>query len=596
MFAKKMIRSGTSNDGVKIVYDDVAPYAKENSNPQIVDAGLYPQSGLRPRSGLHPRKTMILEEFPDLVRDDVTYPGYSLCLPGFAWLNGEYNNFPDDPGPYGYISQELSEANRRFNHTEGTEGLKPSQGLLPRHFLCPSTTYTKTTSSPVLTITLDGRFTSVGLLLSFNMLSGDYCSMINIKWFRDGKPLSNIDFHPNSTRYFCSNYVQNYDKIVIIFIETSKPYRPVFLTRVDYGIYRDFMGDELVQTDCLQEINAISENISINTLDFTVRTRSDIPFDMQKKQRLQLYFNGNLLGNFYIKNGARKNKTDYHIGAHDAIGVLEGNEYAGGIYTGQTVSSVIAAIFEGEDYNYLLAGEFADVKLYGYIPYTSKRNALVQIAFAIGAVVDTSNYDGVVIYPQQTEVSGVFDGDSSFEGVTLEQPVDIVTGIRLFVHSFAKTDETQEIYNEILNGTAEVMFSEPYHSLIIEGGAIGSYGDNFAYITGTGGIVKLTGKKYNHVVTSILKENPDIIFNKNIKEVKDSTLIHSGNANSALERIYQYYQRAESVRGSILLGDKMIGQVVEIDTGYDGKRTGTIESIDYSFSDREVRAEVVIHE
>lgn len=106
----------------------------------------------------------------------------------------------------------------------------------------------------------------------------------------------------------------------------------------------------------------------------------------------------------------------------------------------------------------------------------------------------------------------------------------------------------------------------------------------------------LTGKKYNHLKNQILKENPDIIFNKNIKEVTDATLIHGENAQQVLDRIYNYYQRAESVVGDVLLGDKKLGQVVSIRTGYDGERIGTIESVDYSFSQREIKARVNIHE
>ena len=219
----------------------------------------------------------------------------------------------------------------------------------------------------------------------------------------------------------------------------------------------------------------------------------------------------------------------------------------------------------------------------------------VQIAFAIGAVVDTSNTDGVAIYPQQTDKTGEFTESETYDGVTLEHS-DIVTGIRLTIHSYQKAEEAQELYNEALNGTAEIVFSEPYHDLSITGGTIEKSGANFAVVTGNGGTVTLTGKKYNHLKNQILKENPDIIFNKNIKEVTDATLIHGENAQQVLDRIYNYYQRAESVVGDVLLGDKKLGQVVSIRTGDDGERIGTIESVDYSFSQREIKARVNIHE
>lgn len=447
----------------------------------------------------------------------------------------------------------------------------------------------------MLTVTFNQKFTSVGLLFTFNMMSGDYCTRMRVKWYADNNLLSDMEFSPESVRYFCNNYVRGYNKLEITFLQTSKPIRPVFVTRIDYGIYRDFLDNELLERNCLQEINAISESISINTLNFTVRTTSDIPFDLQKKQKLTLYFNGELIGNFYLKNGARKNKTDYHMDAHDAVGVLDGNEFAGGIYTGQPVSEVLEKIFENEDFNYLLDESFSDIPLYGYIPYTTKRNALVYICFAIGAIADTSNYDGIVIYPQENALSGEFLPDEVFSGVTLEHS-DIVTGIRLTVHTYKKSNEAQELYNDTLNGTAEIIFSEPYHSLDIAGGIIGQHGDNYAYITGTGGNVTLTGKRYNHLTTSILKENPDIVFNKNIREVTDATLVYSGNAQQVLDRVYAYYQRAENVVGDVLIGTKKLGQKVKIDTDYDGYRTGIIESYNYSFSPNEIKAEVKIHE
>lgn len=572
MFLKQSILSDAvqNTEGLKIVYDDLAPYAKENSTVFFATTGLKPRIGLHPGIGLHPKTTGIEKEYPELKRNDVTYPGYALCFPRFSLLNGKYINFPDNPLPYGYISPEVSNADGYFGYNEDIK-------------------------VPVLTVLFNQKFTSVGILITFNIMSGDYCPQIKVKWYSDNLVLSDMDFFPDSARYFCNNYVRGYNKLEISFIKTSKPIRPVFVTRIDYGIYRDFLDNELLERNCLQEINPISESISINTLNFTVRTTSNIPFDLQKKQKLTLYFNGELLGNFYLKNGARKNKTDYHMDSHDAVGVLDGNEFAGGIYTGQTVSDILTQLFAGEDFNYLLDTSFADIPIYGYIPYTTKRNALVYICFAIGAIADTSNYDGIVIYPQPNALSGEFTHDEVFSGVTLEHS-DIVTGIRLTVHSYQKSEEVQELYNDNLNGTAEVIFNEPYHSLVITGGTLGKHGDNFAYITGTGGNVTLTGKRYKHLTSSLLKENPDIVFNKNIREVKDATLVHSGNAQEVLDRVYEYYQRAENVIGDVLVNDKKLGQEVRIDTDYDGYRTGIIESYNYSFSPNEIKAEVKIHE
>lgn len=592
MFFKQSILSDAADQsGLKIVYDDVAPYAKENSNPQVIDAGLLPGPDTLPGPDVYPAPTVIRGSFPDLKRDDLKYPGYALCLPRFALMNGQYVNFPDNADGYGFISDEISDDTGRFEYTDIEEPTLP--GELPSIFLYPSTGYQKEIKAPALAITFNRKFTSVGILLTFNDMSGDYSNSINIKWYSEEKLLSDMDFQPDQSKYFCNNYVQLYDRVVITFYATSKPHRPVFLTRIDYGIYRDFLDDEVMDINCLQEINAISERVSINTMDFTVRTKSSVPFDLQKKQKLSLYFNGGLIGNFYLKNGARKSKTDYYMDTHDAVGLLDGNEFPGGIYTGQRVMDIIAQIFDGEDFNYLLDESFGNITMNGYIPYTTKRAALMQIAFAIGAVVDTSNYDGVVIYPRETEQTGSFD--KVFDGLTLDHR-DVVTGIRLTGHSYQRSDESEELYSDELSGTVQVTFSEAHHSLVITGGTITQYGDNYAIIKGNGRKVTLTGKKYHHYTFTISRENPDIYYNKNIKEVKEATLINKDNAQQALDRVYEYYQRAENVTAEVILEDKVLGQIVMIDTDYDGKKVGTIERINYSGIARAIRAEVTIHE
>ena len=208
--------------GLKIVYDDVAPYAKENSNPQIMEIGLRPHVDLYPGKKLYPGPTIVKKEFPDLRRDDLSYPGYALCYPGFSLLDGNYINLPDNPQAYGYISDEWSNENRKFGYNYIREGLRPGNELYPRIFLFPGESRNKEMTFPMLTITFNRKFSSVGILLTFNLLSGDFASSLTIRWYEDGILISEKDFTPDSNQYFCGNYVQGYNMVTITFKETSK--------------------------------------------------------------------------------------------------------------------------------------------------------------------------------------------------------------------------------------------------------------------------------------------------------------------------------------------------------------------------------------
>ena len=50
-------------------------------------------------------------------------------------------------------------------------------------------------------------------------------------------------------------------------------------------------------------------------------------------------------------------------------------------------------------------------------------------------------------------------------------------------------------------------------------------------------------------------------FNKNIKEIaRGNAKGTSGNAQEILDRVYDYYQRAENVVGDVLLTDKVLAR------------------------------------
>lgn len=57
--------------------------------------------------------------------------------------------------------------------------------------------------APVITLTLDGQYTSLGVTLLFDTGAyGGYCSEVLIDWYRDGALLTEKAFTPNAGVYF----------------------------------------------------------------------------------------------------------------------------------------------------------------------------------------------------------------------------------------------------------------------------------------------------------------------------------------------------------------------------------------------------------
>lgn len=566
--------------GLKIVYGDIALGAKENAEYSVNDG----------------------ERLGDL-KKKYSFPDVALSYPGYSLLNEDYKNYDVFP-EVGYISRLVSDKNGDFPH--GT--IRPTAGLVPHPGLYPSSEY----DPPTLTATFSDKYSSQGISLVFNDHSGDYCSQLTITWYRDGETLSSETFRPDGYEYFCYHPEEYYNRIMITFEKTSRPFRPVFLSNIQYGLGRTFLDDEAKNVDCFIEMSPISEELSINTLSFTIRSKSNIAFNFQRRQQMKLYFDENIIGIFYLKSGKRVSKTDYEVNTEDAVGLLDTTDFMGGIYNNEPVKNVIAAIFEGQGIDYFLDQGLENLTLSGYLPVCRRRDALAQVAFAIGASVNTAYDLNLYIYPRNTGIikphmglhpgKGLVPGmrvtkqnftkSNTLSGLTIDHS-DITTGAKVYAHTYVKSSESEELYKDTLNGTAQITFSEAHYDLAITGGTISSSGDNWAIITGTGGEVVLTGKKYTHMTTLYEKANPNISQNENLVEVKDATLVNPQNVNEVLNRVYDYYSSNESVSCRVLLNEEELGDIVSVDTDFDGTRIGAIKKMDFTFT-REMTAEVEI--
>lgn len=150
-----------------------------------------------------------------------------------------------------------------------------------------------------------------------------------------------------------------------------------------------------------------------------------------------------------------------------------------------------------------------------------------------------------------------------------------------------------ELFKGYLVDGTKIEFSEPMHSLVIQGGSITEQGDNYARISGSGAQVVLSGKKYVHNTFSISKDNERITHNKNVAEIKEATLVTKENMQEVLNRCYDDCMKNESISCRLVVDNHELGDLVELDT-FKGKRQGIITKLDFKFSRNEITAEAVI--
>ena len=431
--------------------------------------------------------------------------------------------------------------------------------------------------------------------LTFDTQNNIYATRLNIQWFRvtsEGiEDLGSKEFYPDNAFYFCQNKVENYNKVVITFYSLNMPKNRLKMRVIDYGYGTFFYGDELKGVKVSHNIDPISSQISINTADFNLVSKSDMEYSFLTKQPLSIYFNGVLRATSFVKSSKRTSKKSWNVKGEDYIGVMDSIPYFGGMYFGADAYDLFVDIFTVAKVPYKISESLKGVLVYGYIPFTTCRDALMQVAFATQTVVNTANSDVVNVYYLDRESKQTIPLSRIMEGQSFDDS-DTVTGVEVTLHTYKSITETLEAYNADESGVGEnifVKFSEPLHDLTISYGDIVSYGTNYAVINARSGCV-LKGKKYEHTTQTRRKNNPVVLASEieNVVSVTNATLVSSYNINDVLEKCYDWLVRTETIKSKIVEGkhtengvtvyDEVVnvGDTIEVETSYLGIKKGTV--------------------
>ncbi len=533
----------TGADGLKIFYNDTAYQAKDHmtitteDESEISDhAPLFDDAG-----------------FP-------TYPKWAYCYPRYSKLDGNYINVTSSAvtdtvlSESGFVSDEISDENGDF------------------------------TNDPSVTFTFSQVIESIGIHLCFDNRSGDYCDDVTIQWYLNDVLQDEENFQPTEAEYFCYHAVDNYDKVVVTFHHTSNAYRPAILQGIAFGLYKVFDETEITTGGVYEQISLTGDSQPIGTLDFSARVE-DVVFRFEKAQKLFVYFDRQIIGQFFLKSGERTSEYHYKFKAENVISLLDSETHVGGFYTGANAATLIREMFAGQDVNVVIDNSLENATVTGWLPYDTCRKNLAQICFAIGAIVDTSFETDVYVYRFDSTLAPTPIHDKFIYSDTLKVThSDVVTGVRLTVHSWSQktTGDPEQLFKETLNGQTLVKFDAPRHSLTITGGTIVASGDNYAIVSGTGSEVLLTGYGYNHN-TEIVEMDKEFVYrNKKVVESKDATLVTVANAATVLNSMFEYYTNNESLKADAILNDVQLSDIVQLDS-FEGTKTAVINGLSMKF-------------
>lgn len=290
--------------------------------------------------------------------------------------------------------------------------------------------------------------------------------------------------------------------------------------------------------------------------------------------------NGTMIGRFYVQDVTQINRKAVRFTCTDGIGILAGmDDHNGGIYTGQTVASILAEIFSGSGLTYTVSDDVAAVQCYGRLPKANRRENLGKLLVATGATLTESNGVLQVVFLGAGSATTMHERNVYMSGGSVANQ-DRATAVQVTEHAYYELQTDEEVV--LFDNTAEVggvtnqlvVFSEPAHDLTTTGTlAISSSNANYAIVSGVG---TLTGQIYTHTQRVIEKSTEVTAAKVKVEAITDNELIGMHNSDYVAQRMANWYKVAIGVGMQALdpTGTLMPGTLVTFVDPFGVSRTG----------------------
>lgn len=383
-----------------------------------------------------------------------------------------------------------------------------------------------------------------------------------------------------------------------VFISTSLACDDLAIDTLDTNL--DFSGYQYTKFVPKNSSGLLTKSKKLFCVQPSIRILATDPSQFVYGQKVEYYRDNVLFASFYMISINRVNKFVYAISCVSAIGLLENEMHYGGIYTGQTVPTILSDIMGGI-ISYTLDSAFNNVRVYGWLPIGTRRENLQQLLFAEGGSV-FKNTNGTLRFAplkneNENEISDsrlYMGGDVKYHGV--------ITSVSITEHTYTAYSSDKEstlfegnvIAEQIttpkgskVSGTI-ITFNAPMHNLVVSGATILESGANYA-VLGSSTACKLTGREYTHTTRVITKSDSTATravtsVEDNEAVVKDATLVTLVNVESVAERIYSYYKASRTVETGLVVGSERPGSKVTLYDPFGETATGFIQSMDINIS------------
>lgn len=500
--------------------------------------------------------------------DDLEFQKYATLEQNFFILDGSFNFLPSEKD-WGW-----------WKHENGVGWWSKSMTGDNGKFQVPPTLEIDTLES-------DKLYSTTGLTITF---LEDFPLELSIDWYGEsGVLINHAVFQPDSLRYFCPAKVENFRRVVLTFTKAS-PYRYVKVQSVEYGKEYVWSGDKVISAKVLEEVDPISSEISINTLDFELHSDAK-EFDLFSSNSLLSVFSDNQkievvqvmdeeeiqMGTFYLDTWKNGNEDTGIFFAISPVGILEQSNFNGDIYVAKKAGDIIDEIMDSAGWeDYEIDESLKGVELSGWIPICTHREALQQVAFALCAIVEDNRGNTIRIHKNLRSYGWLIPRDRKFAGGTLTLD-SYISEIAVTAHDYVLSDKTEEVWSGVVaDGTYKVEFnapctnvSEPAAPFEDEKPCANCQYVRFFRDPPTTQKESITGNKYEDSTTLFYVWDKGRGKGETLA-VTDATLVSRDNMEQVANHLMKYYKQRYQSSLEFIIEKETAGERVAIQSA-DGK-------------------------
>ncbi len=397
--------------------------------------------------------------------------------------------------------------------------------------------------------------------------------------------------------------LRDYYTVRIGFTKSTLPYQYVRIESIIYGTINVF--NKFKSHNLLEEINVLSDDLPINQFEASFVNPDGLP--LTKKDALAVFSNNKYYGSFYITNVQRSAKFLYDVTAQNALSILDNTPYMGWDRGAEAVA-IVENLTKYTGVNINSDGIYTSSIIDGDFKEPTCREILTGLGFAHGRMIDSSRSDSISTKYIPNQISSIIlTSDRRIIGDAIFECKDEISSATIEYTCMNIKDETKSITINVTKGYENLYkFDKPVflYSDSISNSTI-TYNDMYSVkFIPEAHSVTITYQECDYSITNetVHNENSSVPNVKNFNQLKvmGQALDSSGDywdyyLISRAADVEKFIKSRGIVKAKIRLRNERVGDLIQIETAWDGIITGIITKMNITFGYEDI-AEIEVLE